>query len=127
MPTAPGPGFASLDQGPAQPLAPRFRNHIKLGQEAMMTLGLDHEQLGILVMGESPSHGLFAVLGNQEDTMLFGAAMLQFAPMLHREIGIAPAVGLEVGLVILQAGDEREDRRFVGGQTCFANANGRAP
>jgi hypothetical protein len=67
------------------------------------------------------------MLGDQHDAVLFGAAMLQLAPMLHGEIGIAAAVGLESRLVILQGVDEAQDRRLVPRQTCIANANGRAP
>jgi hypothetical protein len=62
--------------------------------------------------------------------MLFGAAVLQVAPMFHGEIGIAAAVGLESGFIILQAIDEGQDGRLVGGQTGFSygrHANGRAP
>jgi hypothetical protein len=59
--------------------------------------------------------------------MVLGAAVLQLAPMLHGEIGVAPAVGLESGLIILQAGDEGQDRRLVTGQACFADTNDRAP
>jgi hypothetical protein len=53
--------------------------------------------------------------------------MLQFAPVLNGEIGIAAAVGLEGSLVILQAVYEGQDRRLVLRQTCVADANGRAP
>ena len=59
--------------------------------------------------------------------MLFGMAALQLAPMLPREIGIAAAVGFERRFIVLQSVDEGQDRRFVGGQTCFADANGPAP
>jgi hypothetical protein len=47
--------------------------------------------------------------------------------MLDGEIGIAAAVRLESGLIILQAGDEGQDRRFVGRQAGFPYTNGRAP
>jgi hypothetical protein len=53
--------------------------------------------------------------------------MLQVAPMIGGEARITAAVGLESRFVILQAGDEGQDRRFVGGQTGVADANGRAP
>jgi hypothetical protein len=56
--------------------------------------------------------------------------MLQRAPMLGGEIGIAAAVGLEAGLIILQADDEGQDRRLVGGQARLSygrRANDRAP
>ncbi|MFO1248550.1 MAG: hypothetical protein U1E93_10105 [Alphaproteobacteria bacterium] len=59
--------------------------------------------------------------------MLFGAFVLDVAPMVGGEIGIAAAVGFETGLVILQADDEGQDRRLVGRQLCFAQVNGRAP
>ena len=41
--------------------------------------------------------------------------------MVDGEIGIAAAVGLEGGLIVLQAGDEGQDRRLVGGQACLAH------
>jgi hypothetical protein len=53
--------------------------------------------------------------------------MLQVAPVLDGKTGIAAAIRLEGCLVTLQSIDEGQDRRFVGGQTCFANANGPAP
>jgi len=59
--------------------------------------------------------------------MLFGATVLQLAPMFHGKIGIAAAVGFERRFIVLKSIDEGQDRRFVGGQFCFADANGRAP
>jgi hypothetical protein len=62
--------------------------------------------------------------------MPFGAAMLQVAPMLDGKAGIAPAVRFECRLMVLQADDEGQDRRLVGGQPRLAypcGANGRAP
>ena len=121
------PILTSRYQGAAVPVPPRLRHHIKLGQTAMSALGLYHKEMTGRLMGEGPAEGLFALFRDQEDAVLFGAAMLQLAPMLDGKTGIAPAVGLERGLVVLQAGDEGQDRRFVGGQMCFADTNGRAP
>jgi len=59
--------------------------------------------------------------------VFFGATMLQVAPVLDGKTGIAAAIRLEGCLVILQSIDEGQDRRFVGGQTCWAYANGPAP
>jgi len=50
--------------------------------------------------------------------------------MLDCEIGIAAAVGLEGRFVVLQAVDEGQDGRFIGGQAGFAyfgRTNGPAP
>ena len=108
-------------------LAARLGQHIEFGQAAMTALGLDHEKMTGRLMGEGPTHGFAAILGNQHDAVLFRAAMLQLAPVVGGETGIAPAVGLEGGLVILKSGDEGQDRRFVAGQMCVADANGRMP
>jgi hypothetical protein len=81
-------------------------------------------------MGEGPAHRFAVQFGDQHDAMLLGAAMLQVAPMLDGEIGIAATVGLERRLMVLQSDDEGQDGRLVGGQTGFTNpgrANGRAP
>jgi hypothetical protein len=59
--------------------------------------------------------------------MPLGAAMLQLAPMLGGEIGVAAAVGLEGGLEILKAVDEAQDRGLVGRETGGPDANGRGP
>jgi hypothetical protein len=60
--------------------------------------------------------------------MVFCAAVLDIAPVIGRKIGIAPAVRLEDGLIILKAGDEGQNRRLVTWQACFADtANDRAP
>ena len=94
----------------------------------MAAFRLDHEKMARRVMGKGPADRLAALLRNQKDAMVLGAAMLQASPVIGGKIGIAPAVGLEGGLVILQAGDEGQDRRLVAGQACFADtANDRAP
>lgn len=93
----------------------------------MTPLRLDHEEMPGRVMGEGPADRLAILLRDQEDPMLFGATVLQRAPMVDGEAGIAPAIGLEGGFMVLQAGDEIQDRRLVGGQTCLADTNGRAP
>ena len=90
----------------------------------------DHKDLGLFVMGESPTHRHAAVLGDQHHAMPFGAAMLQIAPMFDGKAGIAAAVRFERRLMILQADDEGQDCRLVGGQPRFPDlrgANGRAP
>jgi len=59
-----------------------------------------------------------------------GAAMLQIAPMLDGKAGIPAAIRLECRFMVLQADDERQDRRLVGGQPRLSDpggANGRAP
>ena len=114
-------------QGAAVPVPPRLRHHIKLGQTAMTALRLYHKEMTGRLMREGPADRFFALFRDQEDAVLFGAAMLQLAPMFDGKTRIAPAVGLERGLVILQPRDEGQDRRLVGGQMCFADANGRAP
>jgi hypothetical protein len=53
--------------------------------------------------------------------------MLQLAPMFGGKIGIAAAVRLERGFIVLQAVDEAQDRRFILGQPGIADTNGRAP
>jgi hypothetical protein len=121
------PDLAALDQGAAQPLAARLGNHIQLGQIAVTAFRLDHEQFGILVMGEGPAQRCSRLLGDQDDAVLFGAAMLQVAPVIGGKIGIAAAVGFERGLKILKAGDEGQDRRLVLRQPGMTNTNGRAP
>jgi hypothetical protein len=78
-------------------------------------------------MGESPAHRLTAIFGDQENAMRLGAAMLDIAPVVDGEIEVAAAVGFERGLIVLQAGDEGQDRRFVSGQMCLADLNDRAP
>ena len=108
-------------------MAPRFRQYIELGQIAMAAFRFDHEKMTRRVMGKGPAHRLSRIFRDQENTVALGGAMLQLAPMIGGEGRISPAVGLESGLIILQAVDERQNRRFVGGQTCFADANGRAP
>jgi hypothetical protein len=62
--------------------------------------------------------------------MPFGAAMLQLAPMLDGKARIAAPVRFERRLMILQADNEGQDCRLVGGQPRFPDlrrANGRAP
>jgi hypothetical protein len=66
-------------------------------------------------MGEGPAHQLTPILCDQHDAMLFGATMLQVAPMFDGEIGVAAAVGLEGCLIVLQSVDEGQDGRLVGG------------
>jgi hypothetical protein len=99
-----------------------LRHHIQLGQKSVTALRFDHKELGILVMGKGPAHRLSFVFRYQEDAMLFGATVLDGAPVIGGEVGIAPPVGLEGRLIVLQAGDEGQDRRFVAGQPCFADA-----
>jgi hypothetical protein len=67
------------------------------------------------------------MFGDQHDAVLFSAAMLQLTPVLDSEIGIAAAVGLESGLVILQAVYEGQDRRLVLRKAGVADTNGRVP
>jgi hypothetical protein len=67
------------------------------------------------------------VFRDQEDAVLLGAAMLQLAPVIGGKSGIAAAVGFESGFIILQPGDEGQDRRFVGRQTGLPDINDRAP
>ncbi len=94
----------------------------------MTALRLDDKEMARCVMGERPANGFALLLGDQENAMTFSAAMLDIAPVIGGKIGIAPAVGLEDGLIILQAGDEGQNRRLVAGQACFADtANDRAP
>ncbi len=105
-----------------------LRQNIKLRQAAMTALRLDDKEMTRCVMGKRPANGFAILFGDQENAMTFSAAMLDIAPMIGGKIGIAPAVRLESGLVILQAGDEGQDRRLVAGQACFADtANDRAP
>jgi hypothetical protein len=101
---------------------------IQLGQAAMTALRLNDKEMTWRVMGKGPANGFAVLLGNQENAVIFGTAMLDVAPVIGGKIGIAPAVRLENGLVILQASDEGQNRRFVGGQARFADtANDRAP
>ncbi len=94
----------------------------------MTALMLDDKEMARRVMGEGPADGFAVLLGNQENPMTFSAAMLDIAPVIGGKIGIAPAVRLESGLIVLQAGDEGQNRRLVAGQACFADtANDRAP
>ena len=95
----------------------------------MAAFRLDHKDFRLFVMGKGPAHGFCVLLGDQHDAMAFGAAILQLAPMLHGKIGIAAAVRLEGGLVILQADDKGQDGRLVSGEARFSyeGANGRAP
>jgi hypothetical protein len=93
----------------------------------MAPFWLDHKEMTWRVMGESPADRLAILFRDQEDAVVLGTAMLQLAPMLHREAGIATAIGLEGNFIVLQAGDEGQDRRFVGGQTCLADTNGPEP
>ena len=102
--------------------------NIKLGQAAVTALRLNDKKMAGRVMGEGPANGFAVLLGDQENAMTFGAAMLDIAPVIGGKIGVAPAVRLESGLIVLQAGDEGQDRRLVAGQACFADtANDRAP
>ena len=93
----------------------------------MAAFRLDHEQMARRVMGKGPADRFAVLFREQEDAVMFGAAMLQLAPMIDGKGGIAAAVGLESGFIVLQPGDEGQDRRFVGRQMCFADVNGRAP
>ena len=105
-----------------------LRQNIKLGQAAMTALRLDDKKMTRRVMGKRPANGFAVLLGDQENAMTFRAAMLDIAPVIGGKIGIAPAVRLESGLIVLQAGDEGQNRRLVAGQACFADtANDRAP
>jgi hypothetical protein len=101
--------------------------HIQFGQKAMAAFGFADKQLAMLFVSEGPADGLAVLLRDEHGAMFFGAAMLQFPPMLDGEVGVAAAVGLERRLVILQAVDEGQDRRFVLRQLCVPNTNGRAP
>src|SRR3954447_13207457 len=121
MAAAARPSLTAFDQGASQTFSARFRHHIKLSQEAVMTFGFHHKHFGPVIMGKGPANWLSGMLGDQHDAVLFGAAMLQFPPMLDGEIGIAAAVGLEGGLVILKAVDKRQDRRLVLRQTGVSN------
>jgi hypothetical protein len=53
--------------------------------------------------------------------------MPDMTPVFGGEIRVAAAIGLERRLVILQAVDERQDRRFVLRQLYVADTNGPAP
>lgn len=106
----------------------RVGQNIKLGQAAMPALRLDNEKMARRVMGEGPANRFAVLFRDQENAMIFGAAMLDVAPVIGGKSRIAPAVGLESGLIILQAGDEGQDRRLVGRQARFADAaNDRVP
>jgi hypothetical protein len=93
----------------------------------MAAFRLDHEKMAGRVMDEGPADRLAVLFRDQEGAMMFGAAMLQLAPVIGGKSGIAAAVGLESGFIVLQPGDEGQDRRFVGRQMCLADINGRAP
>jgi hypothetical protein len=102
-------------------------HHIEFLQIGVAALFFHHKEVTGDVVSEGPSHQLFALLRDQEDAVPFGIAMLQFPPMLD-DIGcVAAAIRLESGLIVLQARDEGQDRRFVSGQTCLTDTNGRAP
>ena len=108
-------------------LPARLWQHIQVGQAAMTALRLDNKEMARRFMGKSPADRFSILFRDQEDAVIFGATMLQLAPVVDGEIRIASAVGFEGGLIILEAGDEGQDRRFVGGQMCVADTNGRAP
>jgi hypothetical protein len=127
MAAGPRPILASGDQGAAMALPARLWQHIQFGQAAMTALRLDDKEMAGRFMGESPADGFSVLFREQEDAVIFGATMLQLAPVIDGEIRIAPAVGLESGLIVLEASDEGQDRRFIGGQMCVADTNGRAP
>ena len=94
----------------------------------MTALRLDDKKMTRRVMGKSPADGFAVLLGDQENPVMFGTAMLDVAPVIGGKVRITPAVGLESGLIVLQAGDKGQDRRLVGRQARFANAaNDRAP
>ena len=127
MAAASRPGLATLDQGTAEAFAARLWRHIQLGQETVTALRLDHKHFGCFVIGEGPADRRSPIFRDQDAAVLFGVAAFEFAPVLQGEIGIATAVGLECRFIILESDDEGQDRRFVSGQTGFANTNGRAP
>jgi hypothetical protein len=105
-----------------------LRQNIKLGQAAVTALRLDDKKMTRRVMGKRPANGFAVLLGDQENAMTFSAAMLDIAPVICGKIRIAPSVRLESGFIVLQAGDEGQNRRLVTGQACFADtANDRAP
>jgi hypothetical protein len=128
MAAATRPILASCHQGAAMTVPACLRQNIKLRQAAMTALRLDDKEMARCVMGKRPANGFAVLLGDQENAMTFSAAMLDIAPVIGGKIGIAPAVRLEDGFVILQAGNEGQNRRFVGRQARFAYAaNDRAP
>jgi hypothetical protein len=105
----------------------RAGKDIQLGQAAMTALMLDDKEMTRRVMGKRPTYRLARLFGDQENAMTFSTAMLDIAPVIGGKIEIAPAVRLERRLIVLQAGDEGQNRRLVAGQPCFADANDRAP
>src|SRR5258706_13686994 len=132
MATSARPVLAGADQGASMAPAPCLGHHKKFGQTAMAAFRLDDKQMTRRVMGEGPAHWLSPrfrnkVLRDQHDAVFFGTAMLQFAPMVDGEIGIAAAVRLERRFINLQSADEREDCRFVLRQAGFSDTNGRGP
>ena len=90
----------------AMALPARLRQDKQLGKAAVAALGLDHEEMAGRFMGKGPADRLSRILRNQEDAMVLGAAMLNFAPMIGSKAGVTAAVRLEGGLIILQAGNE---------------------
>jgi hypothetical protein len=121
------PGLATGYEATAVSAPTCLGHDIELRQIAVVTLLFQHKEVTGGIMGKRPAYRLFIVLRDEEDAVPFGAAMLQFAPMLDDIACVAAAIRFKDGFIVLQAPYEGQDCRFVGGQTCWADTNGRAP
>lgn len=84
----------------------RLGEHEDFGKEAMTALWFRNEQLAGYLMGKCPADRFAAFFRNKDCSVLFGAAMLYFTPVVCDEIGIAAAVRLEPCFIVLQTSYE---------------------